>query len=157
MKLREKFLFLGVEIMKQLRRILLVLFVICCGVCGAFSQDCVLVKESGVGEFHKKQALKYLGLFYCLDLTDKEYVKDLLYRLSAKANCSNCIKIMDSKMAFDELKVFIDKKKKELNQLACENNCNKRESTAICLSIYESDSFDTAIERIIKKYCKECK
>lgn len=142
--------------MKKICKVIFALSFIYCGVCGAFSQDCVLVKEFGVGEFNKKQALKYLGLFYCLDLADKEYVKDLLYRLSAEANCSNYIKIMDSKMAFDELKVFIDKKKKELNQLVCENNCNKRESTGICLSIYESDSFDTEIERIIKKYCKEC-
>lgn len=141
---------------KKLHKILLALSFVGCYICVAFSQDCVPVKESGIGEVNKKQALKNLGFFYCLNLADEEYVANLLYRLSAKANCFNYIKIMDSKAVFDELKVFIDKEKKTSNQLVCGNNCNKRESAGICLSIYESYSFNTEVKRIIKKYCKEC-
>lgn len=59
--------------------------------------------------------------------------------------------LFDIDSPLKELKTYIDNiYKRQSNKLSAEN-------VAQCLKIYDSHEYNAEVERIIKKYCKECK
>ncbi|WP_286501592.1 hypothetical protein [Helicobacter rodentium] len=110
-------------------------------------------------DYDRKAAeLGWLGLSYCIGIDDKDGIEKELYRLSLDPT-NDKVKIMDSKAAFEELKQYIESEKEFYG-------IHKKNSEFInfkgCIRMfyygtgYGSD-YNTQVERIVKKYCKECK
>lgn len=105
----------------------------------------------------KATELGWLGLSHCIGIDDKSEIEKELYRLSLDPTNSKT-KIMDSKAAFEELKQYIEGEKEFYN-------IHEKNSKFInfkgCIRMfyygtgYGSD-YNTQVERIVKKYCKEC-
>lgn len=108
--------------------------------------------------FEKALRLGWLGLSYCMQIDDEETINNELEMLS-KHPYKN-INIMDSKAVFEELKRYIDGEKNFYN--ISENN-KKRGYTNFkgCLRMYYYGTgfgthYNEEVNRIVKKYCKEC-
>lgn len=117
----------------------------------AFPKGCVAVKENGAGEGFSRVGFRWLGLFYCLEMDDKEAVKEKLYRLAAHSECYNYIQIGDSQAAFEELKTYINKKKEWFKEYPKQSF----EFFRGCMIIYDNPDYKEEIEKIVKKYCKD--
>lgn len=93
-------------------------------------------------EYYKQNA-RYLyrvwGFDYCLN-----YTKNMPFDTPEKQWIRKSHKFT-SKESLEELKHFIDRYRAKHNLLV------------ICLELYDSKEYQDEIERIVKKYCKDCK
>ncbi len=95
-----------------------------------------------------------------MGIDDKSEIEKELYHLSLDPTRDK-VKIMDSKVAFNELKQYIDEEK-EFYGISNENIKLSYKNFKGCMKMfyygtgYGSD-YDFKVERIVKKYCKECK
>lgn len=124
------------------------------------SNECIRLKMyAGLSNLkNKTKELKELGLFYCLGFKDENAIKRRLYLTSANRQCYNYVQIMDSYQAFEEVKQYIDNIKSEYKDKDPTGEYNKFKR---CMFIYKSEegefnSYQQEIERIVKKYCKDC-
>ena len=96
-------------------------------------------------------ALKKDGVIYCLDKRynngtitigyDETYYIGIYLDLF---DTSDLLRIIE------ELRLYVKKKKSEIN-------LGNLVNVAPCLEIYDSKEYQDEIERIVKKYCKDCK
>lgn len=115
-------------------------------------------EERFMDSYRKATELGWLGLSYCIGIDDKDEIEKELYHLSLDPT-KDKVKIMDSKAAFEELKQYIESEKEFYG-------IHKKNSEFInfkgCIRMfyygtgYGSD-YNTRVERIVKKYCKDCK
>lgn len=96
-------------------------------------------------EIYKKEGkkfYKYWGMDYCLKYSKK------LQANTIEANHINereaILRNVGGEEAFAELKDYIDKYTYGYTRLF------------LCLEMYDSPKYNAEVERIIKKYCKEC-
>ncbi|WP_245945925.1 hypothetical protein, partial [Helicobacter didelphidarum] len=107
--------------------------------------------------YRKVTELGWLGLYYCIGVYDEEEIKKELHYLSLDPT-NRKVKIMDAKAAFNELKDYIESEKKFYN-------IHKENPELInfkgCMGMFYygtgyGSGYNTQVERIVKKYCKEC-
>lgn len=106
----------------------------------------------------KATELGWLGLSYCIGIDDKGDIEKELYRLSLDFT-KDKVKIMDSKAAFEELKQYIESEK-EFYNIRKENPKFINFKGCIRMFYYGTgygSDYNTQVERIVKKYCKDCK
>lgn len=117
-------------------------------------------QERFLDSYRKATEIGWLGLSYCMGIDDKSEIEKELYHLSLDPTRDK-VKIMDSKAAFNELKQYIDEEK-EFYGISNENIKLSYKKFKGCMKMfyygtgYGSD-YDFKVERIVKKYCKECK
>ncbi|RDU58228.1 hypothetical protein [Helicobacter sp. MIT 14-3879] len=108
--------------------------------------------------YRKATELGWLGLSYCIEIDDENEIEKELFRLSLDPTNSK-VKIMDAKAAFEELKQYIESEKEFYN---IHKGNPKFINFKGCIRMfyygtgYGSD-YNTQVERIVKKYCKDCK
>lgn len=96
-------------------------------------------------EYYKQNArylYKIWGFDYCLN-----YTKNMSFNALEKQWVKEKQSILEStsKESLEELKHFIDRYRAKHNLLV------------ICLNLYDSKEYQDEVERIVKKYCKDCK
>ena len=96
-------------------------------------------------EYYKQNArylYKIWGFDYCLN-----YTKNMSFNALEKQWVKEKQSILEStsKESLEELKHFIDRYRAKHNLLV------------ICLKLYDSKEYQNEVERIVKKYCKDCK
>ena len=110
--------------------------------------------------YRKVAELGWLGLAYCMGIDDESEIKKELDNLSLDPT-RHKIKIMDSKSAFNELKQYIDTEK-EFYGVNDKNPELSYKNFKGCIKMFYygagyGSGYQFEVERIVKKYCKECK
>lgn len=94
--------------------------------------------------YYQQDARKYYkvwGFDYCLGYT-KGLLNNHAHRSDAYAR--DLVLEVGGKQALAELKQFVERRK-------------KNSSLTNCLELYDSKEYQAEVERIVKKYCKDCK
>ncbi|GAB0174118.1 hypothetical protein NHP164001_21460 [Helicobacter trogontum] len=108
----------------------------------------LLIEENYTQEvkerYYRQEARKYYkvwGFDYCLN-----YTKGLSNNHANRSDsyARELVLEVGGKQAVAKLKKFIEPRKKD-------------SSLTYCLELYESKEYQDEVERIVKKYCKECK
>lgn len=89
-----------------------------------------------------KQNARHLYRVWGFDCLN--YTKSMPFDTSWKQWVKNILKFA-SKESLEELKHFIDRYRAKQNLLV------------ICLELYDSKEYQDEVERILRKYCKDCK
>lgn len=110
--------------------------------------------------YRKVAELSWLGLAYCMGIDDESEIEKELHNLSLDPTRYN-VKIMDSKAAFEELKQYIDREK-EFYGISDENPKLDYKNFKGCIKMFYygtgyGSGYHFEVERIVKKYCKDCK
>lgn len=138
-------------------KINILFFVVCFSFCAINADE----GNTGFLDSYRKAAeLGWLGLAYCVGIEDESEIKKELYNLSLDPTRDK-VKIMDSKAAFNELKQYIDTEK-EFYDINDNNLKLDYKNFKGCIKMFYygagyGSGYQSEVERIVKKYCKECK
>lgn len=116
--------------------------------------------EEFLDSYGKVAELGWLGLAYCMGIDDESEIKQELDNLSLDPTRDK-VKIMDSKAAFNELKQYIDTEK-EFYDINDNNPKLGYKNFKGCIKMFYygagyGSGYQFEVERIVKKYCKDCK
>ncbi|RDU60404.1 hypothetical protein CQA53_10885 [Helicobacter didelphidarum] len=140
-----------------MKKIIVTMFILYCIITNLWSQSLCLKPIFGYSVETKIRTFANLGMAYCLGVKDKPMGYSTTFGRDFEAieeafGCRNKPKIIDVKVAFEELKEYMEiptyiQNKDELDAVW----------VGYCFSIYDSSKYHDKVKEIFYKYCKDCK